>query len=153
LEGVVTTSKYSNPTYSTGKHAIIAAYLAHCHHPTTYCHPFTGASQRAPSPYRSAEISPAVVRELQPARSDGAKKLAPEITAILELAARAGLPPLTPLELLRVARLPEAARLTGISEDGLRRYHADKIIHLSPRAVGMRIYDVLAIGAANRVIR
>lgn len=81
------------------------------------------------------------------------KAAAPEIAAILDLAARAGLPPLTPLELLRVARLPEVTRLTGISEDGLRRHHADKIVHLSPRAVGMRVVDALMIGVVVRTER
>ena len=57
------------------------------------------------------------------------------------------LPPPSPTELLRIVRLPEATHLSGISEDGLRRYHADKIIQLSPRAVGMRVIDALMIGA------
>ena len=70
-----------------------------------------------------------------------------DLSRITALVASAGLPPLTPLELLRVARLPEVTRLTGISEDGLRRYYADKFVHLSPRAVGMRVFDALMIGA------
>jgi hypothetical protein len=49
------------------------------------------------------------------------------------------LPKLPSLELNRIVRLPEASRLSGVSEDSLRRNHSDKIIRLGPRAVGMRV--------------
>jgi hypothetical protein len=55
------------------------------------------------------------------------------------------LPELTPLELHRIARLSEASRLSGLSEDSLRRNHSDKIIRLGPRAVGMRIGHCLQL--------
>jgi hypothetical protein len=44
--------------------------------------------------------------------------------------------------------LAEAAQLTSLSLDTLRRRHADKIVVLSPRRRGMRLRDVLAIGNA-----
>jgi len=47
------------------------------------------------------------------------------------------------VERLRIVSLQEAARLSGISEDGLRRHHAEKLIRLSPRRVGMRQGDAL----------
>jgi hypothetical protein len=53
---------------------------------------------------------------------------------------------LTPLELARIVTLEEASRLSSESIDTLRRRHADKIINLSPRRVGMRVRDVLRLG-------
>jgi hypothetical protein len=53
------------------------------------------------------------------------------------------LPELTPLELHRVVRMPEAERLSGLSEDSLKRNHSNKIIRLGPRAIGMRVGDAL----------
>ena len=50
-----------------------------------------------------------------------------------------------PVELLRVAPLPEAARLSSLSDDSLRRYHADKLVELGPRRSGMRVIDALLI--------
>lgn len=52
---------------------------------------------------------------------------------------------LTALELERVAPMPEASHLSGLSEDSLRRHHPDKIIDLSPRRQGMRVRDALTI--------
>jgi hypothetical protein len=49
------------------------------------------------------------------------------------------------VERLRIISLAEAARLAGISEDGLRRHHPEKLIRLSPRRVGMRVGDALMI--------
>ena len=49
------------------------------------------------------------------------------------------------VERLRIISLPEAARLSGISEDGLRRHFADKLIRISPRRVGMRLCDALLL--------
>jgi hypothetical protein len=53
--------------------------------------------------------------------------------------------PLTPnwIELQRVVPLPEAARLSSISVDTIKRRHADKIVWLSPRRRGMRLGDAL----------
>src|SRR5262249_62274424 len=52
---------------------------------------------------------------------------------------------LTAIELQRVASLSEAARLAGVSVDTLQRHHADKILRLSPRRLGMRVRDALSI--------
>jgi len=49
------------------------------------------------------------------------------------------------LELLRVVRMEEAEKLSGLSEDSLERHHSDKIKRLSPRRRGMRVYDALMI--------
>ena len=46
---------------------------------------------------------------------------------------------LTAIELQRIAPLSEAARLAGVSKDTLQRHHADKILKLSPRRLGMRV--------------
>jgi hypothetical protein len=59
------------------------------------------------------------------------------------------LPPLSPLELHRIAPMSEASRLSGLSEDTLTRHHSDKIKHLSPRRKGMRVGDALAVRAAE----
>jgi hypothetical protein len=72
-----------------------------------------------------------------------------ELSQVTTLLEKAGLPPMSAVELLRIVRLPEATRLSGLSEDGLRRYHADKFVQLSPRAIGMRVIDALLIGAAK----
>jgi hypothetical protein len=53
---------------------------------------------------------------------------------------------LSPIELLRVVSMPEAERLSGLSEDSLRRHHRDKIIELSPRRNGMRVIHALTLG-------
>jgi hypothetical protein len=52
---------------------------------------------------------------------------------------------MAPLELLRIAQLDEASRLSSLSEDTLEREHKDKIIHLSPRRKGMRVGDALML--------
>jgi hypothetical protein len=49
------------------------------------------------------------------------------------------------VECLRIVPLAEAARLSGISEDGLRRHYSDKLIKMSPRRVGMRLGDALML--------
>jgi hypothetical protein len=46
----------------------------------------------------------------------------------------------------RILTLREAAKLTSLSEDTLRRNHPDKIRKLSARRCGMKLRDVLAIG-------
>lgn len=51
------------------------------------------------------------------------------------------------VERLRIVPLAEAARLAGISQDGLLRHHRDKVIKLSPRRLGMRQGDALMLGS------
>jgi hypothetical protein len=53
---------------------------------------------------------------------------------------------LSAVELARIASLTEAARLAGVSKDTLQRHHADKILKLSPRRLGMRVRDALMLG-------
>jgi hypothetical protein len=38
-----------------------------------------------------------------------------------------------------------ATKVAGISRDGLQRHHRDRIVQLSPRRVGMKLRDALAI--------
>jgi hypothetical protein len=52
---------------------------------------------------------------------------------------------LPPLELLRIASMPEAERLSSLSEDTLLREHTDKIKRLSRRRNGMRVIDALML--------
>jgi hypothetical protein len=52
---------------------------------------------------------------------------------------------LSALELARIAPLAEAAHLSSLSEDSLRRNHPDKIIVLGPRRHGMRVRDALML--------
>ncbi|MGA7449913.1 MAG: hypothetical protein WBW73_01080 [Rhodoplanes sp.] len=52
---------------------------------------------------------------------------------------------LAPLEALRIVRLKEAARLSGVSVETLKRRHRAKIIEISPRALGMRVKDALQL--------
>jgi hypothetical protein len=49
------------------------------------------------------------------------------------------------LESQRIISLSEASVLTGLSIDTLRRRY--RVLKLSPRRVGMRLSDVLAIGS------
>jgi hypothetical protein len=49
------------------------------------------------------------------------------------------------IERLRIISLPEAARLAGCSVDNLKRHHADRLIRLSPRRLGMRLQDALML--------
>jgi hypothetical protein len=58
------------------------------------------------------------------------------------------IPELTALELNRIVRMSEAERLSGLSEDSLRRNHSDKIIRLGPRAIGMRVGHALQLSKA-----
>jgi hypothetical protein len=50
------------------------------------------------------------------------------------------------LELQRVITLREAAEISGISLDTIRRRYPQIIIKLSPRRVGVRLRDALSIG-------
>jgi hypothetical protein len=49
------------------------------------------------------------------------------------------------IELQRIISLSEAAQLSGISIDTIKRRHADKIIELSPRRRGMRMRNALML--------
>jgi hypothetical protein len=49
------------------------------------------------------------------------------------------------LEGERIISLPEAARLNGTSVDTIRRRHADKILRMSDKRVGMRLKDALGL--------
>jgi hypothetical protein len=46
----------------------------------------------------------------------------------------------------RMLSLDEAAALTRLSRDSLRRHHSHLIRRLSPRRVGIRLRDALSIG-------
>jgi hypothetical protein len=63
------------------------------------------------------------------------------------------LPLPSPVELQRIAPLGEAARLSGLSTDTLRRRHADKIIHLSPRRDGMRVGHALMLSNTSEATK
>ena len=53
--------------------------------------------------------------------------------------------PLEEIELMRIAPLPEAAKLRGSSVRTLRRNNPDLIIQVSQRRQGMRVRDALAM--------
>ena len=53
--------------------------------------------------------------------------------------------PPTWLELERVLPLTEAERLTGLSTDTLKRRYPELVVQLSPRRVGMKLKNALAI--------
>jgi hypothetical protein len=56
---------------------------------------------------------------------------------------------LTPeLELERIISLQEAEKISALSPDSWKRHHADKIIKLSPRRIGVRLKDALMLGGA-----
>jgi hypothetical protein len=56
---------------------------------------------------------------------------------------------LTLIERLRIVPLVEAARLSGVSEDSLKRHYPEKLIRLSPRRIGMRQGDALMLGRSD----
>ena len=56
----------------------------------------------------------------------------------------------TPLELMRIAPMSEAERLSSLSEDTLRRRHPDKVRKLSKRRSGMRVVDALLVGPSEK---
>jgi hypothetical protein len=58
---------------------------------------------------------------------------------------------LSALELARIAPLPEASHLSGLSEDTLRREYGHKFVKLSDRRVGMRVRDALMLSAESAV--
>jgi hypothetical protein len=52
---------------------------------------------------------------------------------------------LPPLELLRIASMPEVERLSSLSEETIIREHPDKVISLSRRRKGMRVGHALML--------
>jgi hypothetical protein len=44
-----------------------------------------------------------------------------------------------------VPLVPDVTKITSLSHDSLQRHHRDKIVRLSPRRVGMKLRDALAI--------
>jgi hypothetical protein len=50
------------------------------------------------------------------------------------------------IELERILPLKEASIVSGLSQDSLKRHHAQKIIRLGPRRLGMRVRDALMLG-------
>jgi hypothetical protein len=49
------------------------------------------------------------------------------------------------LELERIINLQAAEEVSSLSVDSLKRHHADKIIEMSPRRLGMRLRDALML--------
>jgi hypothetical protein len=45
----------------------------------------------------------------------------------------------------RIITLDQASALTSLSRDTIKRNYRDKFIQLSPRRIGMRLGDVLAL--------
>jgi hypothetical protein len=60
---------------------------------------------------------------------------------------------LPPLELLRIAEMPEASRLSGLSGDTLEREHPDKIVRLAKRRKGMRVAHALMLRELNELLQ
>ncbi len=50
------------------------------------------------------------------------------------------------LELRRVLPLEQAGKITNLSSDTLKRRYPHLVLKLSPRRLGMRLSDALAIG-------
>jgi hypothetical protein len=53
------------------------------------------------------------------------------------------------LDLERILPLKEASNVSGLSQDSLKRHHADKNIRLGPRRLGMRVRHALMLGEGN----
>jgi hypothetical protein len=51
------------------------------------------------------------------------------------------------MRLEAIISLPEVAAFTGLSVDTIKRHYAHMVRRLSPRRVGMKVRDALAIGA------
>jgi hypothetical protein len=49
------------------------------------------------------------------------------------------------LELERIVPLKQVIEFTTLSRDPIKRCHKDKLIHLSPRRLGMRLRDALML--------
>jgi hypothetical protein len=52
--------------------------------------------------------------------------------------------------LMRIVNLRQAAELAGLNERTLAKFHADKVIRLSPGRVGMRVRDALMIAESKK---
>jgi hypothetical protein len=52
---------------------------------------------------------------------------------------------LSPLELNRIVPLAEAARLSSLSEDTIKREFPHWLVRLSPRRLGVRVADALRL--------
>jgi hypothetical protein len=76
----------------------------------------------------------------------------PEVTgrsATAEIGHNGGPPLKDWIELQRIVSLAEAARLSGLSIDTIKRRHADKVIELSPRRRGIRLRDALMLSESK----
>ena len=102
--------------------------------------PFRRALAALLERYKPAEIGPNLVKRVgrQLLQREFAQMSKPQQPVD-------SLPPLSPLELRRIVGLDEASRLSGLSKATIKLRHADKIIKLSPRRVGMRVGDALAL--------
>jgi hypothetical protein len=49
------------------------------------------------------------------------------------------------LELDRIISLQEAEAVSSLSVDSWKRHHADKLVELSPRRLGVRLRDALML--------
>ena len=49
------------------------------------------------------------------------------------------------LELDQIISLQEAKKLSSLSVDSWKRHHADKVVELSPRRLGVRLRDALML--------
>ena len=49
------------------------------------------------------------------------------------------------LQLDRIISLQEAEKVSSLSVDSWKRHHADKIVGLSPRRLGVRLRDALML--------
>jgi hypothetical protein len=65
----------------------------------------------------------------------------PAVAALLKM--------MPPLELLRIAPMPEAEHLSGASAETLKREYPDKVIHISKRREGMRVCHALLIAQSR----
>jgi hypothetical protein len=48
-------------------------------------------------------------------------------------------------ELNRILSLAQAAEVSSLSPDTIKRRHPDKLVHLSPRRLGVRLRDALML--------
>jgi hypothetical protein len=53
------------------------------------------------------------------------------------------------LELDRIISLQEAEQVSSLSVDSWKRHHADKLVELSPRRLGVRLRHALMLGNAR----
>jgi len=53
------------------------------------------------------------------------------------------------LELDRIISVQEAEEVSSLSVDSWKRHHADKLVELSPRRLGVRLRDALMLGKST----